>query len=41
MDTAGKKYLLSESTLKEIENNLHPSEFFRINRSELVHKKTC
>ncbi|WP_083190054.1 LytTR family transcriptional regulator DNA-binding domain-containing protein [Chryseobacterium artocarpi] len=39
MDTARKKCLLSESNLKEIENNLHLSEFFRINRSELVHKK--
>ncbi|WP_336702190.1 LytTR family DNA-binding domain-containing protein [Chryseobacterium indologenes] len=37
-DTAGKKHLLNESTLKEIEMQLNPSDFFRINRSELVHK---
>jgi DNA-binding LytR/AlgR family response regulator len=37
-DTKGKKHLLTESTLKEIEERLHPLEFFRINRSELVNK---
>ena len=37
-DTTGKKHLLNESTLKEIENQLNPSDFFRINRSELVQK---
>ncbi|TZF93695.1 response regulator transcription factor [Chryseobacterium panacisoli] len=37
-DAAGKKHLLSESTLKEIENQLSPSDFFRINRSEVVQK---
>ncbi|WNI37084.1 LytTR family DNA-binding domain-containing protein [Chryseobacterium sp. SG20098] len=37
-DTAGKKHLLNESTLKEIEMQLNPSDFFRINRSELVQK---
>ncbi|WP_213279068.1 LytR/AlgR family response regulator transcription factor [Chryseobacterium indologenes] len=37
-DTTGKKYLLNESTLKEIENQLSPSDFFRINRSEIVQK---
>lgn len=37
-DTAGKKHLLNESTLKEIENQLSPSDFFRINRSEIVQK---
>ncbi|KLT68174.1 LytR/AlgR family response regulator transcription factor [Flavobacterium sp. ABG] len=38
-DTTGKKHLLNETTLKEIEFLLDPKSFFRINRSELVHKK--
>jgi len=38
-DTFGKKYLLSESTLKEIEEQISPSNFFRINRSELLSKQ--
>jgi DNA-binding LytR/AlgR family response regulator len=37
-DTIGKKHLLTESTLKEIEEQLNPSDFFRLNRSELVNK---
>ncbi|MFS4470237.1 LytR/AlgR family response regulator transcription factor [Chryseobacterium sp. T20] len=37
-DKAGKKHLLNESTLKEIEIQLNSSDFFRINRSELVQK---
>lgn len=37
-DTKGKKHLLTEPTLKEIEEQLNPLYFFRINRSELVHK---
>jgi DNA-binding LytR/AlgR family response regulator len=37
-DTKGKKHLLTESTLKEIEEQLNPLDFFRINRSEFVHK---
>jgi DNA-binding LytR/AlgR family response regulator len=37
-DTTGKKHLLTESTLKEIEEQLNPTDFFRLNRSELVHK---
>jgi len=37
-DTTGKRHLLSELTLKEIEEQLDPSNFFRINRSELVSK---
>lgn len=37
-DTKGNKHLLTEATLKEIEERLHPLEFFRINRSELIHK---
>lgn len=38
-DESGKKHLLSESTLKELETQLNPADFFRINRSELVSKK--
>ncbi|MBO3098340.1 LytR/AlgR family response regulator transcription factor [Gelidibacter pelagius] len=37
-DTTGKHHLLTESTLKAIEEHLNPSDFFRINRSELVNK---
>lgn len=37
-DTKGKNHLLTESTLKEIEEQLNPSDFFRINRSHLVNK---
>lgn len=37
-DHLGKKHLLTESTLKEIEEQLDPSDFFLINRSELIHK---
>ena len=37
-DMLGKKHLLSYSTLKEIEDLICPNDFFRINRSELVHK---
>ncbi len=37
-DHQGKKHLLSEPTLKEIEEQLDPSNFYRINRGELVHK---
>lgn len=37
-DTKSKKHLLTESTLKEIEEQLDPAAFFRINRSELIHK---
>ena len=37
-DTTGKKHILSESTLKEIEEQLNPSDFFRLNRSELINK---
>lgn len=38
-DISGKKHLLNESTLKDIEALLNPSAFFRINRSELVQKQ--
>ncbi|MFD2520617.1 LytR/AlgR family response regulator transcription factor [Emticicia soli] len=37
-DRQGKKHLLTEPTLKEIEEFLNPSDFFRVNRSELIHK---
>lgn len=37
-DTTGKKHLLTESTLKEIEEQVNPTDFFRINRSELISK---
>ncbi|MBA6154555.1 LytR/AlgR family response regulator transcription factor [Gelidibacter maritimus] len=37
-DTTGKQHMLTESTLKTIEEHLNPLDFFRINRSELVNK---
>ncbi|MFD2890889.1 LytR/AlgR family response regulator transcription factor [Flavobacterium chuncheonense] len=37
-DNQGKKHLLTEPTLREIEEQLSPTDFFRINRSELIHK---
>lgn len=39
IDRHSKKHLLTQTTLKEIEELLDESEFFRINRSDLVHKK--
>lgn len=38
-DTTGKKHLLNELTIKEIEEQLNPDDFFRINRSELISKQ--
>lgn len=38
-DQEGRKHLLTETTLKEIDDHLNPSDFFRINRSELISKK--
>lgn len=38
-ESTGKKYLLNEVTLIEIEKQVDPSDFFRINRSELISKK--
>ena len=35
-DATGIKHLLNELTLKEIEEQLNPADFFRINRSELL-----
>ncbi len=37
-DSIGKKHLLTETTLKEIEKQLNPSDFFRLNRSEIINK---
>ncbi len=37
-DIRCKKHLLTESTLKEIEDELNPSDFFRLNRSKLINK---
>ncbi|MGV3766061.1 MAG: LytR/AlgR family response regulator transcription factor [Chitinophagaceae bacterium] len=37
-DHQGKKHLLTEPTLRQIEEQLNPIYFFRTNRSELVHK---
>lgn len=37
-DPQGKSHLLTESTLKDIEEKLDPRSFFRINRSQLIHK---
>lgn len=39
IDIHSKKHLLTQTTLKEIEEVLDQSDFFRINRSELVNKK--
>lgn len=38
-DNTGKKHLLTIDTLKEIETQLDPEDFFRVNRSDLVNKK--
>jgi len=38
-DTTGKKHVLKESTLIEIEEQLNPADFFRINRRELISKQ--
>ena len=37
-DSNGKKHILTEATLKEIEERLDPTGFFRLNRSEIIHK---
>lgn len=39
IDIFSKKHLLNQNTLKDIELLLEPEAFFRINRSEIVHKK--
>jgi len=38
-DITGRKHLLNKSTLKEIEEQLSPEYFFRINRSTLINKQ--
>lgn len=38
-DITGKKHLLNKSTLNEIEKQLSPEYFFRINRSTLINKQ--
>lgn len=38
IDHGGKKHLLKEETLKELEEQLDESQFFRINRSQLIQK---
>ena len=38
-DLTGKQHLLRESTLKEIEELVNPSEFFKINRSTIVQRQ--
>lgn len=38
-DEKANKHLLAEMTLIEIEKQLNPADFFRINRSELIQKK--
>lgn len=37
-DKSGRKHILQESTLKEIETNLDTQEFYRLNRSDLIQK---
>lgn len=38
IDTLGKRHMLTVGSLKELEVVLDPMLFFRINRSEVVHK---
>jgi DNA-binding LytR/AlgR family response regulator len=37
-DRSGKRHVVNETTLKEIEEQLNPYEFFRLNRSDLISK---
>lgn len=37
-DTVNKKHLLNQTSLKEIQNLVNPSTFFKINRSELINR---
>ena len=37
-DSANKKHLLNQTTLKEIQEILNPTKFFKINRSELINR---
>lgn len=38
-DLQGKRHWLAASALKEVEEALSPSDFFKINRSQLVHRR--
>jgi DNA-binding LytR/AlgR family response regulator len=38
-DSKNKKHLLNQTSLKEIQETLNPSDFFKINRSELINKR--
>lgn len=39
-DCSGKKHLLNQTSLKQLEEEmLNPDHFFKINRSEIVHKR--
>lgn len=38
IDHQGKNHLLTQATLKQIEEEVDPKLFFRINRAQLVHK---
>ena len=38
IDRQGKNHLLSQATLKQVEEEVDPKLFFRINRAQLVHK---
>lgn len=38
IDYQDKNHLLTQATLKQIEEELNPAHFFRINRGQLVHK---
>ncbi len=37
-DSSNKKHLLNQTSLKEIQEMLHPTKFFKINRSEFVNR---
>lgn len=37
-DSANKKHMLNQTSLKEVQEKLNPTEFFKINRSELVNR---
>ncbi len=37
-DAAGKKHLLNELTIKDVELQLNPYNFFKINRNEIINK---
>lgn len=39
VDSSGKQHLIAERTLKDLETQLDPTLFFKINRGELVNKE--